>query len=52
MPHRVITALEGYLRPHVALGKSRLETLCLLVVGMVSARTTSATSPPSAPARR
>jgi hypothetical protein len=27
------------LRPHVALSKSRLETLCLLVAGMVSART-------------
>ena len=39
MPHRAITALEGILRPHVALSKSRLETLCLLVVGMVSART-------------
>ena len=39
MPHRAITALEGFLRPHVALGKSRLETLCLLIVGMVSART-------------
>ena len=31
--------LEGILSPHVTLGKSRLETLCLLVVGMVSART-------------
>ena len=30
---------QEILRPHVALGKSRLETLCLLVVGMVSART-------------
>ena len=39
MPHRAITALEGILRPHVGLGKSRLETLCLIVVGMVSART-------------
>lgn len=39
MPHRTITALEGFLRPHVDLGKSRLETLCLLLVGMVSART-------------
>lgn len=39
MPHRAITALEGVLRPHVGLSKSRLETLCLIVVGMVSART-------------
>ena len=39
MSQRTITALEGFLRPHVALGKSRLETLCLLLVGMVSART-------------
>lgn len=39
MPHRAITALAGILRPHVGLGKSRLETLALIVVGMVSART-------------
>lgn len=39
MLHRAITALEGFLRPHVSLSKSRLETLCLLMVGMVSART-------------
>ena len=39
MSHRTITALEDFLRPHVALGKSRLETLCLLIVGIVSART-------------
>ena len=37
--HLAIPALEEILRPHVALGKSRLETLCLLIVGMVSART-------------
>jgi hypothetical protein len=37
--HRAITALSQKLRGHVDLGKSRLETLCLLVVGMVSART-------------
>ena len=34
MSHRTITALEDFLRPHVALGKSRLETLCLLIVGI------------------
>ena len=39
MSHRAITALAQTLRGHVGLGKSRLETLCLLVVGMVSART-------------
>ena len=39
MPHRAITALQQILRPHLGLGKSRLETLCLIVVGMVSART-------------
>ncbi len=39
MPHRAIATLEGILRPHVGLIKSRLETLCLLVVGMISART-------------
>ena len=39
MLHRAITALAGILRPRIDLGKSRLETLCLIVVGMVSART-------------
>lgn len=39
MPHRAITTLQQTLRPYVGLGKSRLETLCLIVVGMVSART-------------
>ena len=39
MPHRAITALATVLGPRVRLGKSRLETLCLIVVGMVSART-------------
>jgi hypothetical protein len=39
MPHLAITALAGILRPRIDLGKSRLETLCLIVVGMVSART-------------
>ncbi len=39
MPHRALATLEGILRPHVGLSKSRLETLCLLVVGMISART-------------
>ena len=39
MPHRAIIALQLILRPHVGLSKSRLETLCLIVVGMISART-------------
>ena len=39
MSHRAVTALQRILRPHVGLSKSRLETLCLLVIGMVSART-------------
>ena len=39
MHHRAIATLQEVLRPHVGLGKSRLETLCLLVVGMISART-------------
>lgn len=39
MSHQAIAALTRTLRGHVSLGKSRLETLCLLVVGMVSART-------------
>ena len=39
MPHRAITTLQQILGPHVGLSKSRLETLCLIVVGMISART-------------
>jgi hypothetical protein len=39
MPHRAIATLQEIVRPHVGLGKSRLETLCLIVVGMISART-------------
>ncbi len=31
--------LKKVLTPHVPLGKSRVETLCLLVLGMISART-------------
>jgi hypothetical protein len=38
MSHAAIAALHKTLSPHVRLGKSRLETLCLLVTGMVSAR--------------
>ena len=35
---QAITALKEILRPEVDLSKRRLETLCLIVVGMVSAR--------------
>jgi hypothetical protein len=38
MPNRAISALIGILRPEIDLSKSRLETLCLIVIGMVSAR--------------
>jgi len=39
MSHRAHAALQEILRPHVALGKTRLQTLCLMVIGMVSSRT-------------
>ena len=39
MPHRAITTLQQTLRPLAGLSKSRLEALCLIVVGMLSART-------------
>ena len=39
MAHEAITALALKLSPHVPLGKTRLETLCLLIVAMISART-------------
>lgn len=35
--------LQKLLTPHVPLGKSRMETLCLLVLGMISARTVNLT---------
>lgn len=38
-----LTDLQRVLTPHVRLGKSRLETLCLLVLGMISARTVNLT---------
>lgn len=38
MPNKAIAALAEILRPEIVLGKSRLETLCLIVIGMVSAR--------------
>lgn len=39
MLHRAIAALRDRLRPHLALSNSRVETMALLIVGMVSART-------------
>ena len=39
MTHQAISALASRLSPHVALSKTRLETLCLLIVAMISART-------------
>jgi Transposase DDE domain len=39
MDRPVITALADLLRRHVDLGKSRLETMALLTVGMIGART-------------
>ena len=38
MPNQAIATLTEILRPEIDLGKSRLETLCLIVIGMVSAR--------------
>lgn len=38
MPHHAITALMEILRPEIDLSRSRLETLCLIVIGMVGAR--------------
>jgi len=35
--------LQKTLTPHLQLGKTRLETLCLLVLGMISARTVNLT---------
>jgi len=39
LTHNAITALTLTLSPHVPLGKTRLETLCLLIVAVISART-------------
>jgi hypothetical protein len=39
MAYQVITALASKLSPHVPLSKTRLETLCLLIVAVISART-------------
>jgi hypothetical protein len=39
MSHQAVAALSRTLRGHVGLGKCRLDTLCMLVVGMIGART-------------
>jgi hypothetical protein len=39
LTRKAITALTSTLSPHVPLSKTRLETLCLLIVGVISART-------------
>jgi hypothetical protein len=39
MSQKAIAALSQMLRGHVNLGKSRRETLCMLVMGMIGART-------------
>lgn len=38
MSYQAIVALMKILRPEIDLSKSRLETLCLIVVGMISAQ--------------
>ena len=40
---RALADLKETLTPHVPLGKSRLETLCLILLGMISARTVNLT---------
>jgi hypothetical protein len=39
LTRKAITALTSALSPHVPLSKTRLETLCLLIVAVISART-------------
>jgi len=40
---RALADLQKTLTPHVPLGKTRLETLCLLLLGMIGARTVNLT---------
>jgi hypothetical protein len=40
---RALADLQKTLTPHVPLGKSRLETLCMILLGMISARTVNLT---------
>jgi len=39
MQNRIVTALAARLRAHLPLSKSRIETLCLVIVGAIGART-------------
>jgi hypothetical protein len=39
MLHQAIATLRDTLRPHLGLSKDRVETLALIVIAMVSART-------------
>ena len=43
MNNHALADLEETLSPHVPLSKSRIETLCVLVLGMISARTVNLT---------
>jgi hypothetical protein len=43
MSHQAIPVLAQMLQGQVGLGKRRLETLCMLVVGMIGARTVTTT---------
>lgn len=43
MHHQAITALKRTLSPHLALSNSRLETLALIVMGMIGSRTVNLT---------
>lgn len=43
MNSRTLADLQETLAPHVPLGKSRLETLCFLLLGMIGARTVNLT---------
>ncbi|MEJ2330864.1 MAG: IS4 family transposase [Gammaproteobacteria bacterium] len=43
MNSHALADLQKALTPHVPLGKSRIETLCLLVLGMIGARTVNLT---------
>lgn len=43
MNTRTLADLQKTLSPHIPLGKSRLETLCLIVLGVIGARTVNLT---------
>lgn len=39
MLHRTIATFSEFLRPELALSKGRVETLCMIVIRMISMRT-------------